>query len=40
MRPESIDVDLTKHKNILLGQSFQLDTVSINSIVVLSDKVN
>lgn len=39
MRPESIDVELTGHKNLVLSDSFRLDYVTVNSVAVLNEKV-
>lgn len=38
MRPNEIDVDVTRHKNVKLAESFRLDHVSVESVAVLSDK--
>jgi hypothetical protein len=39
MKPGHIDVDLTRHENVALTEPFQLDSVSVQSVALLSDKV-
>ena len=40
MQPESIEVELTGHKNLVLSDSFRLDYVTVNSVAVLNEKVS
>lgn len=40
MKPEHFNVDLTKHQNVELSDSFVLDSVTIVSQALVSDKVN
>ncbi len=40
MKPDSFHVDLTKHQNVLISESFKLNKVSIKSQVLLGIEVS